>query len=93
MTSIITPEAPTLDGIANENTNLIITTEPRFNAQDRCDTCGSRAYIGATVNGTELLYCAHHGEKYKENLQKVATIWHDETQILLAYVKPSASAV
>lgn len=93
MTSIITPEAPVQETVATDKPKLIITTEPRFSAQDRCDTCGSRAYIGATVNGTELLYCAHHGEKYKENLQKVATIWHDETQVLLAYVKPSASSV
>lgn len=34
-----------------------------FTAADRCDACASqaeRAYVGVMVNGTELLFCAHH---------------------------------
>jgi len=31
------------------------------------------------VNGSELLFCAHHGRKYEEKLRSVATSWHDET--------------
>ena len=51
----------------------------RLTAPDRCDSCGAQAYISALVNGSELLFCAHHGRKYEEKLRAVATSWHDET--------------
>lgn len=54
-------------------------TEYRFTAADRCDTCNAQAYIGASVNGTELLYCAHHGRKYEVKLRAAASSWHDES--------------
>jgi hypothetical protein len=34
-----------------------------LNGADRCDACASgaeRAYVGITINGTEILLCAHH---------------------------------
>ncbi|MER7795739.1 hypothetical protein [Microbacterium sp. NPDC096154] len=54
----------------------------RLTAMDRCDSCGAQAYIAAEVNGSELLFCAHHGRKYEEKLRAVATSWHDETSRL-----------
>ena len=51
----------------------------RLTSADRCDSCGAQAYIAAEVNGSELLFCAHHGRKYEEKLRAVATAWHDET--------------
>ena len=56
----------------------------RLTAADRCDSCGAQAYIAAEVNGSELLFCAHHGRKYEEKLRAVATSWHDETERLQA---------
>lgn len=64
-------------------TSIVTTNHLRFTSQDRCDTCGAQAYIGATVNGTELIFCAHHGRKYEAKLRAVATAWHDETARLL----------
>ena len=55
----------------------------RLTALDRCDSCGAQAYVSAVVNGSELLFCAHHGRKYEEKLRAVATSWHDETARLL----------
>ncbi|MBV0895001.1 hypothetical protein [Microbacterium sp. NC79] len=55
------------------------TVSYRLTAADRCDSCGAQAYIAAEVNGSELLFCAHHGRKYEEKLRAVATTWHDET--------------
>jgi ribosome-binding protein aMBF1 (putative translation factor) len=49
---------------------------------DRCDACGAQAYVAVEVNGSELLYCAHHARKYEEKLRPVATSWHDETSRL-----------
>lgn len=68
---------------ASERT-LIETKSERLNATDRCDSCGAQAYIAATVNGTELLFCAHHGRKGEEKLRKIASHWHDETHKLSA---------
>ncbi|AUG29829.1 hypothetical protein JVX92_02235 [Microbacterium hominis] len=64
--------------------SMSTTAEPdvleyRLSATDRCDSCGAQAYIAAEVNGSELLFCAHHGRKYEEKLRAVATSWHDET--------------
>lgn len=63
------------------------TIEFRLTAGDRCDSCGAQAYISAQVNGSELLFCAHHGRKYEEKLRSIATSWHDESARLL---EPSA---
>lgn len=60
--------------------------EFRLTAMDRCDSCGAQAYIAAEVNGSELLFCAHHGRKYEEKLRSVATSWHDETARLIETV-------
>ena len=46
-------------------------------ASDRLDT------ITNLLNGSELLFCAHHGRKYEEKLREVATSWHDETARLV----------
>ena len=54
-----------------------------LSALDRCDSCGAQAYISAQVNGSELLFCAHHGRKYEEKLRSIATEWHDESSRLL----------
>jgi len=54
----------------------------RLTVQDRCDACGAQAYIAATVNGSELLYCARHGRLFAPRLRPLATSWTDETHRL-----------
>ncbi len=79
---------PDLDAMTEEALEMNTLTTPdettatlayRLTAADRCDSCGAQAYIAAEVNGSELLFCAHHGRKYEEKLRTVATSWHDET--------------
>ena len=58
--------------------SMSTTAEPdvleyRLTATDRCDSCGAQAYIAAEVNGSELLFCAHHGRKYEEKLRAIAS--------------------
>ena len=55
---------------------------PALTAADRCDACGAQAYVRVTVNGSELLFCAHHAKKHHEKLSSIATSWHDETDRL-----------
>lgn len=60
--------------------------EPRhiLTAEDRCDSCGAQAYVRVTMATGELLFCAHHGNKFKEKLAPNAIEWHDESSKLLA---------
>ena len=52
-------------------------------AADRCDRCGSRAYVRVLLpNGLELLFCAHHHRQYASALTKIAVEIHDETRRL-----------
>ncbi|MGV8876539.1 MAG: DUF7455 domain-containing protein [Rhodoglobus sp.] len=51
-------------------------------ALDRCDSCGAQAYIRATLASGDLLFCAHHGAKFKEKLFPTALNWHDESSRL-----------
>ena len=52
-------------------------------ALDRCDSCGAQAYIKVTLASGELLFCAHHGAKFKDKLLPTALNWHDESARLL----------
>ena len=49
---------------------------------DRCDSCGAQAYIRVTMASGQLLFCAHHGAKFKEKLAPNALEWHDESSRL-----------
>ena len=41
-------------------------------AFDRCDSCGAQAYIRVTLASGDLLFCAHHGAKFKDKLAPTA---------------------
>ena len=49
--------------------------ESRLTAADRCDSCGAQAYIAAEVNGSELLFCAHHGELRMRSARSLTRSW------------------
>ncbi|MET8506889.1 hypothetical protein ABZV60_19875 [Streptomyces sp. NPDC004787] len=54
-------------------------------AQDRCDRCGAQAYIRARFShNRELLFCAHHGRRYRTALEHRISELHDETHRLAA---------
>lgn len=61
------------------------TFEPEYSltALDRCDSCGAQAYIRVRLDSGELLFCAHHGNKYQEKLAGIAHSWHDESSRLM----------
>lgn len=70
--------------IATENSAVDELDSPHtLTALDRCDSCGAPAYVRATMNNGDLLFCAHHGAKYKEKLSTTALSWHDESSRLL----------
>lgn len=63
-------------------TGVLTPTTP-LTAADRCDRCGAQAYIRVIMpNGSELLFCAHHGREYGDALRDVASEIQDETDKL-----------
>ena len=62
---------------------LMLESVP-LNALDRCDRCGAQAYVRAVLlNGSELMFCAHHGKEYAEKLKVVAAKIIDESEKLV----------
>lgn len=52
-------------------------------ANDRCDKCGSQAYVLVIFeNETSLTFCGHHWNKYGEKLIELAVDVVDETDKL-----------
>lgn len=51
-------------------------------AHDRCDRCGAAAMIVATLLRGELLFCGHHGRKFRTQLTKQASILFDPKEAL-----------
>lgn len=70
--STSTIDAPAVDTLSYQPLRAAL------NGLDRCDTCGAQAYVAAEVNGSELLFCAHHATEYEPKLKAVASSWHDE---------------
>ena len=66
-------------------TNAVSDLENAYqlSAADRCDSCGAQAYIRVTLNSGDLLFCAHHGNAFKDKLFPTALNWHDESARLL----------
>lgn len=62
------------------------TTAVPLTAHDRCDGCGSQAYVRVHLLDTELLFCMHHWQTpgTKEKLTPIAVHVHDETHKLTA---------
>ena len=72
-----------------QESEIIEVAEPETNTQalsaaDRCDSCGAQAYVRATLQFGELLFCLHHAVANKEALAPVTIKWHDESDKLLA---------
>ncbi len=50
--------------------------------QDRCDRCGSQAYMLAIFpSGLELTFCLHHARQYKDSLMALGAIFYDESAL------------
>lgn len=56
---------------------------PSLTAADRCDACGSQAYVLATLTTGSLHFCAHHWTKNREKVEPLTVHVHDETHKLL----------
>lgn len=66
-------EANTIEAPAQEqeNTDTLVVT-------DRCDKCGSQAYVGILFETGDLLLCAHHFNKYEAKILTTSVKVFDE---------------
>lgn len=72
-----------------QDSETVVTTDEigkssALTAADRCDSCGAQAYVRATLQFGELLFCLHHAQANKAALESVLVEWHDESEKLLA---------
>jgi hypothetical protein len=51
---------------------------------DRCDRCGSQAYVQVSLPTGQLLFCAHHYQEYEAHLRPIVTAVLDERERLHA---------
>ena len=51
---------------------------------DRCDQCGSQAYVQVSLPTGQLLFCAHHYQEHEARLSPIATAVLDERDRLRA---------
>lgn len=64
--------------------------EKTLNAHDRCDSCGSQAYVKVTGVSGELYFCSHHFSKImndpvgKQKMEEFAYETVDERDFVYA---------
>lgn len=58
---------------------------PALTADDRCDSCGSQAYVVVAMESTNLplLFCLHHWNQHRAGLESVSRVIVDETDRLV----------
>ena len=50
-----------------------------FNASERCDRCNAQAHMRAVLNTGTLLFCGHHGNKYRAGLIAAGAAIEEDT--------------
>lgn len=63
-----------------------------LNATDRCDSCGSQAYVWLNGVTGDLLFCGHHFTKYEDKLRAYAFEIIDERYKLETKISSSANS-
>jgi hypothetical protein len=72
---------------------IAVASTPLLDHADRCDRCGSRAYVytvltfGAGKEPGELLFCRHHWLKHREAASPYVSVIVDESRQLFEHVK------
>jgi hypothetical protein len=72
----------TVDAELEQEAEASVTRES-LSALDRCDVCGAQAYIRVELASGDLVFCSHHGNEKKAQLEPLAVSWHDESSKLL----------
>lgn len=57
-----------------------LTEQRTLTLVDRCDSCGAEAFVWANGVTGDLLFCAHHFNKYEEKIREFAFEIIDERE-------------
>ena len=60
---------------------------------DRCDRCGSQAFVRVFIGESELMFCGHHYTKHEAGLAGSATHVQDERHTINKAPSISANAI
>lgn len=61
------------------DTMVVEEQSDTLNAHDRCDSCGSQAFVWAEGTAGDLLFCRHHFLKHEDQIRAWAFNIIDET--------------
>jgi len=64
------PEDQTIEAAPEKTDTLVVS--------DRCDLCGSQAYVGVVLESGDLMFCSHHFNSFEDKLRETATLVIDE---------------
>ena len=67
-----------------------VVQERQLKVIDRCDQCGSQAFVLVKLISGELMFCGHHYNKHKDKLNNQAYEIVDERHFINE--KPSQSS-
>ena len=72
------------DGSMNAQTlERPVLDEPQLTAANRCDACGARAWVRATMpSGGQLYFCGHHANEHLPSLVGVGAQILDERHFM-----------
>ena len=87
MVSTLVTSEDTLETTTIEETE----THRPLTGFDRCDSCGSQAFILADFFGSELTFCGHHGRKFEAQLVAQGFSISDQTHLINPQPSPSSS--
>jgi hypothetical protein len=66
-------------------------SDGQLRVADRCDACGSQAFVSAHFWPGRLLFCGHHYARHKDALRRVALMVDDQRWRINERPSPSAS--
>lgn len=64
----------------NNMTNTVEQVDRQLKVEDRCDRCGSQAFVIVKGIAGELFFCGHHYSKHEKSLVKYSYEIIDERQ-------------
>ncbi len=85
---IVVPEPEDLDGPSGPG---IPERSDVTGFLDRCDSCGSQAYVLLTFPVGELAFCGHHFAKYEAKLRNISGVEIIDERYKLEPVRPDVS--
>ena len=65
-----------------DETEEIFQADPVLTSKDRCDSCGAQAYVRASFESGDLLFCNHHYRRFQTKIDDGAVRIIDESWML-----------